>query len=89
MITKQDFFTYMSNLYDEDYKDSDAYKTLKSIMKLKDEKKIQELKNLVNMNKPQKMAYRHALAANGKELTPTQLDQYLSTIHYALSNMNT
>lgn len=89
MVTKQEFFAYMSALYDEDYDDTEAYKTFKSIVKLKDEKKIKELKAIVNMTKAQRLLYRHSLAANGKELTPTQLDQYISTIDYALSNIDT
>jgi hypothetical protein len=89
MINKQDFFTYMSILYNEDYHDVDAYKTFKSITKLKDQNKINDLKRITKFDTKERLAYRHALAANGKELTPTQLDQYISTISFALSNMNT
>jgi hypothetical protein len=87
MVNKQDFFTYMSELYEEDYQDSDAYKTLKQVLRIKDKTQLNELKGLLNMDKSKRLLYRHALASNGKELTPKQLDQYLSMIEYALRNM--
>jgi len=89
MVNKQDFFTYMSALYEEDYNDTEAYKTLKQVIRLKDKTQLKELKSLIGMDRRERLAYRHALAANGKELTPRQLDQYLSTIDYALKNMDT
>ena len=87
MVNKEDFFTYMSALYEEEYNDTEAYKTLKQVIRLKDKTQIKELQSLLKMNRRQRLLYRHALAANGKELTPRQLDQYLSTIEYALKNM--
>lgn len=87
MVNKQDFFTYMSMLYEEDYKDSDAYKTLKQVLRIKDQSQLRELKELLDFDKSKRLLYRHALAANGKELTPRQLDQYISVIEYALRNM--
>lgn len=89
MINKKDFFAHMSAVYEEDYIDIDTYKTLKQIVKVKDEEKLVELKNITNMNKRERLAYRHAMAANGKELTPRQVDQYITMIEYALSNMET
>jgi hypothetical protein len=77
----------MSTLYDEDYKDDDTYKTMKSIIKIKDKNYINELKDLTTMTKRERLAYRHALAANGKELTPRQVDQYISMVDYALTHM--
>lgn len=88
MVNKQDFFTYMSELYEEDFNDVDAYKTLKQVIRIKNEDQIRELKSLSKMNPKQRLLYRHALAANGKELTPRQVDQYISTVEYALSNMD-
>lgn len=87
MVNKQDFFAHMSALYDEDYNDNDVYKLLKSIIKIKDDHKLNELKDLVHMSKRERLAYRHAMAANGKELTPRQVDQYISMIEYAISHM--
>lgn len=83
MITKKEFTDYMTEMYgEEDY--SDLYKSFKSFSKVKDSSQIKELRDLTKMTKPQRMRYRNAMAAHGKELTPTQLDQYLSTIEYAL-----
>jgi len=87
MVNKREFFEYMSTLYDEDYKDDDTYKTMKSILKIKDKNYINELKDLTTMTKRERLAYRHALAANGKELTPRQVDQYISMVDYALTHM--
>jgi len=87
MVTKKEFFTHMSELYDEDYNDQEIYKTFKSIVKTKDKEQIRELKELVNMNPKHRLLYRHALATNGKELTPRQVDQYISAIEFAISNM--
>lgn len=77
----------MSEVYGEDYNNNDTYKTLKQIIRVKDEEKLLELKSITNYNKKQRLAYRHAMAANGKELTPRQVDQYITMIEYALSNM--
>lgn len=84
MTTKQEFFTYMSETYEENYQDSEGYKTYKEISSLKNKSQIKELKGLINMGVKDRLLYRHALASNGKELTPKQLDQYLSIIEYAL-----
>lgn len=83
MITKKEFTDYMTDVYgEEDY--SDLYKSFKTFAKLTDNEQISELRNLVKMDKRKRLIYRHAMASHGKELTPTQLDQYLSTIEYAL-----
>lgn len=87
MINKKDFFAYMSELYDEEYNDIDSYKVLKSIIKTKDSNRIEELKNLVLMDHKERLLYRHSLASNGKEFTPKQVDQYISIVEYALSNL--
>lgn len=73
----------MTEMYgEEDY--SDLYKSFKTFAKVTDNNQIEELRDLVKMTKPQRMRYRNAMASHGKELTPRQLDQYLSTIEYAL-----
>jgi len=89
MVNKKEFFAYMSEIYDEDYRNDDTYRTLKKILKVKDEDKLQELRNITVLDKEQRLAYRHTLAANGKELTPTQVDQYITMIEYALSHKET
>lgn len=87
MINKRTFFAHMSEIYEEDFNDDDTYRTLRKIIKVKDEEKLKELKNITNMNRRERLAYRYAMAANGKELTPRQVDQYITMIEYALSHM--
>jgi predicted solute-binding protein len=85
MVTKREFSDFMTDLHgEEDY--SDLYKSFKTFAKVKDRSQIKELQDLIKMSPKQRLAYRYALAANGKELTPKQVDQYLSTIEYALSH---
>lgn len=83
MITKKEFAEYMTEMHgNEDY--SDLYKSFKTFAKITDHGQIRELKDLVKMDTKDRLLYRYALASNGKELTPKQVDQYLSTIEYAL-----
>lgn len=84
MINKQEFYLQMSELFEETYDDPEGYKTYKEIANLKNKSQIKEMRELTKMDKEKRLLYRHALAANGKELTPRQLDQYLTIIEYAL-----
>jgi hypothetical protein len=84
MITKKEFFTHMSEIFKEDYNDTEGYRTFREISNLKNKNQIKEMRELTEMDSKTRLAYRHALAANGKELTPNQLDQYLCIIGYAL-----
>lgn len=86
MKTKIEFFTDMSELFEEDYDDNEGYKTYREIASLKNKSQIKEMRELIDMDISKRLAYRHALAANGKELTPRQLDQYLTIIEYALDH---
>lgn len=88
MVTKKEFFTYMSSMYNEDFDDDDIYKTFKSIVKLKDRDQIKQLKDLTLMNKQERLLYRYSLAANGKEFTPRQVDQYISMVELALEQID-
>lgn len=88
MVTKQQFFDYMTDLYGEDI-EKNLYPTFKKMMKITSKSAIRELQELVSMDKKHRLAYRFALAANGKEYTPIQIDQYLSMIEYALEQMGT
>lgn len=84
MTTKREFFDYMSKKFDETYRDEDAYAMFKEILKTKDKSKLSDLYDLVLMTKDDRLIYRYALACEGKELTPHQVDQYLWAIKYAL-----
>jgi hypothetical protein len=87
MVTKKEFFSYMSAMYNEDYQDEDLYKAFKTIVKLDNKSQVKELKDIITMNKRERLLYRYSLAANGKELTPLQVDQYISMIELALENL--
>jgi hypothetical protein len=84
MLSKKEFFLKMSIKYEERYEDEDAYRIFKQIAKMTDEDQILEMKEITMFNKRERVAYRNSLAANGKELTPRQLEQYISTIQLAL-----
>jgi hypothetical protein len=84
MVTKKEFTDYMSELYGNDNDYSDLYKSFKTFSRIKDNGQIKELRDLTKMDKRKRLLYRHALASNRRELTPSQVDQYLSTIEYAL-----
>lgn len=86
MVTKREFFDYMSEIYDEGYKNEEAYRLFKSIATTKDKNQLNEFHNITLMTKQQRLQYRYALALGGKELTPHQVDQYITTIDYALRN---
>lgn len=84
MTTKREFFAYMSEKFDETYKDEETYILFKTILKTNDKGKLNELHDLTLMSKRDRLIYRYALACEGKELTPKQVDQYLTAIQYAL-----
>lgn len=79
----------MSFLYDEDYRDEDTYAVFLEVLNMKNKSKLAEMYELTQMDKKKRLIYRYALACNGKEMTPHQLDQYLTAIEYALQNRNT
>lgn len=88
MITKKEFFTFMSEVYEDETIEDELYKSFKALTKVTDPRQIKELKNLVKMNSKERLIYRYSLAANGKEYTPRQVDQYLTMIEFALDNLD-
>lgn len=89
-LSKRDFFKYMSALYEEKYKDNEAYEVLVDIIKRADDAKfLTKIRELSEMNANERLAYRYSMAVNGKEFTPTQIDQYISLIKYALKYLDT
>ena len=86
MVTKQEFYDHMNYLYGQDVEEN-LYKTFKKIVKIKNKSAVKELRELINMNKTERLAYRFALAANGKEYTPNQIDQYLTMIELAIQHI--
>ena len=84
--TKKSFYEYMSIKYDCKFKSNEAYMTLLDVIQEADksEKSFMDLAELTLMNKTDRLIYRNTMAVLGTELTPVQLDQYISTIEYAL-----
>ena len=84
-ISKQQFFKYMSALYEDKYRDNEAYDILVDIIKrAEDDNFLKKMKEIADMTSKEKLQYRYAMAVQGKEFTPLQIDQYISLIKYAL-----
>jgi hypothetical protein len=82
--TKKQFYSYMSHIYGK-YEDTNGYKTLIEILnKAHDPYIYGELSEMIDFSEQDRLGYRYALACHGKELTPTQVDQHISIIEYAL-----
>lgn len=87
MITKKELFKYMSEIYQEKFNDSNSYVIFKEILEMTDPKQLKELAELLNMDEQQRLKYRYALSSVAlRELTPHQVDQYLSVVEYALEH---
>lgn len=79
----------MSNLYEENYTDSNAYKVLLEIMSnISNDDFLTKMVEMTRMNKKQRLEYRYDMAVRGKEYTPKQIDQYISMINYALDHID-
>ncbi len=88
--TKKAFYEYMSERYDRKFKDNKAYDELLDIIVQASDSnsKMMELAELTLMSRADRLIYRNTKACEGIELTPTQVDEYLSTIEYALEHID-
>ena len=87
--TKKGYWKFMKDRHGSDFhrKDqNDAYDTLIATITegSKDDDSLTALIELTLLPKSNRLAYRTKLAELGEELTPVQLDMYISTIEYAL-----
>jgi len=74
----------MSALYEDKYRDNEAYDILVDIIKrAEDDNFLKKMKEIADMTSKEKLQYRYAMAVQGKEFTPIQIDQYISLIKYA------
>ena len=89
--TKKAFYEYMSLKYKRKYKDEEGYMTLLDIVSRasKDDAVMMEMAELTLMTRADRMIYRNAMAIGGIEMTPTQVDEYLSIIEYGLEYIDT
>lgn len=84
--TKKSFYEYMSVRFNTKYKDPDGYLTLLDVIQsaTDDDEVFMDLAELTLMTKTDRLIYRNALACEGKELTPYQVDVYLAIVEYGL-----
>ena len=84
--TKKAFYEYMSERYGIKYKDALSYIVFLDTIQLADqsEASFMDLAELTLMNKTDRLIYRNKMACEGTEMTPLQVDQYLSIVEYAL-----
>lgn len=84
--TKKSFYEHISKRFNIKYKDPDGYLTLLDVIQsaTDDDEVFMDLAELTLMNKTDRLIYRNALACEGKELTPHQLDLYLAIVEYGL-----
>tara|TARA_A100001201_G_scaffold87300_1_gene76868 strand:+ start:311 stop:616 length:306 start_codon:yes stop_codon:yes gene_type:complete len=94
--TKTKFYKYLTDKYPDifDHEDKkrvkelkhEAYLCLLDIIKeaSSGEQKLMKLVKTTLKTKKDRLLLRYTFACNGKELTPIQLDQYISIIEYGL-----
>jgi hypothetical protein len=88
--TKKSFYDYMSIKYNVKYKDKETYELLLETIEQasSNDEILYGLIDLLSMSKVDRLIYRNSLAESGKELTPKQVDMYLSMIEYALDHVH-
>lgn len=88
--TKKSFYDYMSAKYNMKFKDKDTYDLLLETINQasSSDEILYGLIDLLGMSKVDRLIYRNSLAENGKELTPLQVDMYLSMVEYALDHVH-
>ena len=87
--TKMKFYRYMKDKYGKDFTDKDkisAFTTLIDVIQElnSSDENMAALVEITLLNKTDRLIYRNKLACLGTEMTPIQLDQYISIIEYAL-----
>lgn len=87
--TKKKFYSYMTDKCGYKYSSEDGYiLLLESIERAsRSDAKCKELVELVMMNKSERLIFRTKLAESGKEFTPSQIDEYLHIVEYAIENL--
>jgi hypothetical protein len=87
--TKKKFYSYMTDKCGYKYSNEEGYiLLLESIERAsRSDTKCKELVELVMMNKTERLVFRTKLAESGKEFTPSQIDEYLYIVEYAIENL--
>jgi hypothetical protein len=89
MYTKKEFFDHISELLGEKYRYSHAYDIYKEVYTTTDKQVLAHMYDLTQMNNNERKLYRMALACQGIEMTPNQIDHFLLSIDYALKSRTT
>lgn len=89
--TKKSFYEYMSLKHRRKYKDEEGYITLLDIVSRasSDDAVMMEMAELTLMTMADRLIYRNAMAIGGIEMTPSQVQEYLSIIEYGLEYIDT
>lgn len=87
--TKMKFYKYMKDKYGKSFTDKDKVEAFDTLLELigemnESDNAMSTFIELTLLNKTDRLIYRNTMAVLGTELTPGQLDQYISTIEYAL-----
>lgn len=84
--TKKDFYEHISKKFNTTYKDPNGYMELLDVIQqaTADDSIFMELAELTLMNKADRLIYRYAMACQGREMTPYQVDISLAIIEYGL-----
>jgi hypothetical protein len=84
--TKKAFYEHMSKRFNTKYRSEEAYLTLLDVIQSasKDDTVFMDLAELTLMSRTDRLIYRNALACEGKELTPLQVNEYLAIVEYGL-----
>tara|TARA_R100001463_G_scaffold40_11_gene193 strand:+ start:1226 stop:1477 length:252 start_codon:yes stop_codon:yes gene_type:complete len=79
----------MKDKYGKSFTDKDKVEAFDTLLELigemnESDNAMSTFIELTLLNKTDRLIYRNTMAVLGTELTPVQLDQYISTIEYAL-----
>ncbi len=88
--TKKAFYEFMSERMNTKYKDSEGYEVLLDVILVAEssESSFMDLVELTLMNKTDRLIYRNKQACEGTEMTPLQVDEYLSIVEYGLEHVS-
>lgn len=88
--TKKSFYEYMSNKHKIKFRDKETYELLLETISQasSSDDVLYGLIELLGMSKVDRLIYRNSLAEAGRELTPSQVDMYLSMVEYALDHVH-
>ena len=83
--TKKAFYEYMSKKCKRKVKETELYERLMDLIDVaQDEEMFMNMAEMTLWNKTDRLIYRNNMACSGVELTPTQVDEHLFVVEFAL-----